>query len=313
LSLLVVKPGLFSTVQDRGRAGYRGWGVPVGGAFDVRAYELANALVGNAPEAGAAAVELTLRGGTFEATAELACALAGAVFEAWIEGPSGAQPLRPPRSFCLRAGERLVLGNAVEGVRAYLAAAGGFRLPVVLGSRSREVALRVGEELPAAPGRIAMRSPGPGLLPTGAGPGPIRVVDGPDALALGEAPGSAWAALSARVGPQSDRMGLRLEGARLAVPAEPDRVSTPVAPGAVQVAGEGLIVLGVACGTMGGYPHVGHVIAADLPRLAQARPGDRITFERVEIADARAIDARDRLDRARALRLIAAAARDAMD
>jgi biotin-dependent carboxylase-like uncharacterized protein len=313
VSLVVVKPGLFATVQDRGRPGYRGWGVPVSGAFDVRAYDLANALVGNAPEAGAAAVEVTLRGGAFEATADLALALAGAVFEAWIEGPAGAHPLRVPRSFTLRAGDRLVLGNAVEGVRAYLAVAGGFRTPTVLGSRSRETPLRAGEDLPAAGARIAARAPGPDLLATGAGRGPIRVIDGPDALVLGEAPDAFWAGLSARVGAQSDRMGLRLEGCRVNVPAEPGRVSTPVAPGAVQAAGGDLIVLGVACGTMGGYPHVGHVIAADLPRLAQARPGDRPTFERVDVTEARAIDARERLDRARALRLIAAAARDGLD
>lgn len=311
MSLVVVKPGLYSTVQDHGRVGYRAWGVPVSGAFDVYAYDLANALVGNEP--GAAAVELTLRGGSFEATADLAMGLTGAVFEVWIEGKSGTHPLRPPRSFTLRAGERLVLGIAIEGVRAYLSVSDGFTTPVVLGSRSSEEPLRAGDVLPAASARIAQRVPGANLAAAGRPGGPIRVVAGPDALAMGEDPESIWRTISARVGPQCDRMGLRLEDSRLTVRAEPERLSTPVAPGAIQVVGGELIVLGMACGTMGGYPHVGHVIRADLPRLAQVRPGDRIRFEWTTVTDARAIDDRERIERARALRLIATAARDAME
>jgi allophanate hydrolase subunit 2 len=178
LSLVVLKPGLHTTIQDGGRVGYRGWGVPVSGAFDTHSFRLANALVGN--DWDAAAVEITLRGGRFEATTDLALALAGAVFEAWIEGPTGTHLLRTPRSFTLHAGERLVLGNALEGVRAYLAVAGGWQTPVILGSRSREEPLRTGETLPAAPSRIASRTPGAELLAAARQAGPIRVMDGPD-------------------------------------------------------------------------------------------------------------------------------------
>ena len=85
-------------------------------------------------------------------------------------------------------------------------------------------------------------------------------------------------------------MGLRLEGPPLAVNAEPDRLSAPVAPGAIQAAGGQLIILGVAGGTMGGYPHVAHVISADLDRIGQLRPGDPVTFRRVGVAEARDLD-----------------------
>jgi allophanate hydrolase subunit 2 len=105
---------------------------------------------------------------------------------------------------------------------------------------------------------------------------------------------------------------IRLEDSHLTIPAEPERLSTPVTPGAIQVAGGKLIVLGVACGTMGGYPHVGHVIAPDLSRLAQARPGDRIRFSWIDVTDARALADRDRLQYTRVIRLIATAARDAI-
>jgi allophanate hydrolase subunit 2 len=89
-----------------------------------------------------------------------------------------------------------------------------------------------------------------------------------------------------------------------------DRLSAPVAPGAVQVAGGQLIVLGVACGTMGGYPHVAHVISADLDRLGQLRPGDAITFRRVTLDEARRADEAMRLDRQSLLKRVATAAQD---
>ncbi len=85
-------------------------------------------------------------------------------------------------------------------------------------------------------------------------------------------------------------MGLRLEGPPIALPPHPDRVSMPVAPGAIQLAGGQLIVLGVACGTMGGYPHVAHVASADLDRLGQARPGDLIRFRSITLDEARRLD-----------------------
>ncbi len=85
-------------------------------------------------------------------------------------------------------------------------------------------------------------------------------------------------------------MGLRLEGDPATMTSPAGRLSTPVAPGAVQVAGGQLIVLGVACGTMGGYPHVAHVISADLDRVGQVKPGDMLTFCLVPLEEARALD-----------------------
>ena len=134
------------------------------------------------------------------------------------------------------------------------------------------------------------------------------MVDGPDAP-----PGfdwEAWEAGTFPVGRQSDRMGLRLDGDVPLVPPAPDRLSTPVAPGAIQVAGGRAMILGVACGTMGGYPHVAHVITADLDRIGQARPGDVLRFRRIEPAEARRIDRRERLARAGYFRCVAALASD---
>ncbi len=99
-------------------------------------------------------------------------------------------------------------------------------------------------------------------------------------------------------------MGLRLEGKPIDREAEVDRASAPVAPGAVQITGGQPIVLGVAGGTMGGYLHIAHVISADLDRLGQLRPGELVTFRRVEIEDARRIDRIERAERSRWLNII---------
>jgi 5-oxoprolinase (ATP-hydrolysing) subunit C len=302
VGLLVITPGLCTTVQDLGRPGFRAWGVPVGGAFDLGSYALANALLGNA--AGAAVLEFTLLGGIYEAETELAIALAGAPMRATIQPPEGApRSLQIPQTATLAAGERLVLAGTPRGARTYLAVKGGWQTTLVLGSRSSEERLKPGDRLPAAASATAARvlTDFPGLPPLAA---PIRVIDGPDARRWGGPSG--WESLTFRVSPKSDRMGLRLAGPPIDVPADPERVSTPVSPGAVQVAGGQLIILGVACGTMGGYPHLAHAISADLDRLAQARPGDPVRFRRIDLHEARTIDRTTRAERA--ARLASAAA-----
>jgi allophanate hydrolase subunit 2 len=306
MGLVVLNPGLCVTVQDLGREGYREWGVPVGGAFDRGSAGLANALVGN--PADEAVLEFTLIGGACEAKVPLALALAGALMEARVEGAGGrSRPWRVPGSGTLRAGEKLILGRASQGARTYLAVQGGWQTPLVLGSRSRETLLQPGDLIPARPGTILTRrlAEPTWLDPTGA---PLRFLDGPDAGDVRD-----WDALAFEVGQQSDRMGLRLKGPKLAIRSAPDRVSAPVAPGAVQVAGGKVIVLGVACGTMGGYPHVAQVISADLDRLGQLRPGDTLRFQRVTLDEARRIDREARRAQRMLLRRVVTLAADAIE
>jgi len=293
VSLRVINPGLCSTVQDSGRAGYREWGVPLSGAFDQASFNLANALLGNPP--GAAAVEMTLVGGVYEALVPLAIALTGAPMEACVESRQGiVSKLQIPQTVQLGAGERLILRGSSLGARAYLAVKGGFLTPLILSSRSSEVRLKAGEVLLADPGTTLVRRPSTSLV-AWADDEVIRVIDGPDAHDDFDC--ELWDRLTFLVASQSDRMGLRLEGPELSVPSDPERVSMPVAPGAVQVAGRRVIILGVACGTMGGYPHVAQVVSADLDRLGQARPGNPLRLRRIELDEARELDRADRRER----------------
>jgi 5-oxoprolinase (ATP-hydrolysing) subunit C len=143
--------------------------------------------------------------------------------------------------------------------------------------------------LPADPGTIPTRRPRDSMWLSPIAE-PFRIIDGPDGRHDSRFDDSFWTDRRFRVGSQSDRMGLRLEGDPLKSVGAAERLSTPVAPGAVQLAGGHPIILGVACGTMGGYPHVAHVISADLHRLGQLKPGDLLGFKRVTLEEARFLD-----------------------
>lgn len=286
----VRRPGLQSTVQDLGRRA-RALGVPEGGAADPSALRLANALVGNPP--GAAALEVTLQGPELEFGADALIALCGAPFAVTLDGE--ARPLH--RALAVRAGQRLSVGGTARGLRAVLAIRGGLCGEEAFGSRATDLrsafgglagrALRAGDRLSWERVRAA---PPPPLflhpeLPTPTGPRHVlRVLPTPDAApALLAALGPALT-----VGAQLDRVGVRLLGAWPAV-AEPARVSLPTVPGLVQLPPDGApILLLPDAGTHGGYPAPLVVIRADLPRLGQLRPGDRVFLRVVSPTQARA-------------------------
>src|SRR4051794_32970229 len=164
--------------------------------------------------------------------------------EASILGTSNPpRLLQVPLSFTLAAGERLVLGRTVTGARTYLAVKGGFQARVRMGSRSTEEPLKRGDFLATSESTIACRRPSE---PAWNGPAArsIRIVDGPDRQRLSDP--ELWAGWRFRVSSQSNRIGLKLEGPPVVLTAEADRLSSPVAPGAIQVAGRQLIILGVA-------------------------------------------------------------------
>lgn len=291
--LVVERPGPMATIQDLGRRGFRSRGVPDGGAFDQESHGLANALVGNGP--GEATIELLLFGGTFRAELPLALALAGAPMPVRVRRASGDdRHFKPPVAFGLEPGDILELGGTPIGARAYLAVRGGWRTPNVLGSRSTEHPLRPGEAIPAVPGATPVRWPDRSSVRPMDSTDPIRLVDGPDADLLDD---RQCLHSPFVVSAESDRMGVRLDGAEVPVSSPADRRSTPVSAGAVQVSGGRLILLGVSCGTMGGYPHVAHVASIDLDRIGQLRPGDAVRFERISLEDARRLDRLDRLRR----------------
>ncbi|MFO0849617.1 MAG: biotin-dependent carboxyltransferase family protein [Gemmataceae bacterium] len=296
MSLTVVAPGLYTLPVDAGRPGHRALGVPTGGAADRAALALGNALVGNPPDA--CALELTLAGPTLRADAPAVAVVFGAPFAVAVNDrviPAGT-------TFRLAPGDTLRIGGTAVGVRGYLCVAGGFNLPVILGSRTALEPLKVGDVLPCgtveAPiGRLLPEVTTAALVTTQPPnrPTTLQVLDGPQREWFAD---DRFFTTEYTVSPTSNRMGVRLVGEPLSRrPGE--LVSEPVAPGAVQVLNDGRpVVLGVDGQTIGGYPKVTHIIRADLDRLAQLRPGDAIRFRRVTAAEAEAA-ARERASRLR--------------
>ena len=302
----VLAPGLLTTVQDRGREGWRHLGVARAGVLDAASAALANHLVGN--HASAATLELTLQGPTVQLPQTTRIALCGAMVAAQFEDTTGQRTTIPGgRPIDLPEGT-LRLGALHRGARAWLAIAGGIDVPSVLGSRSTDLrggfgglegrALRAGDEL-----RLGL-SPkiecdAPCIPPWWIDPAmhapdlPIHYVatTHPVAASLASQP---W-----RVSARSNRQGVRLEGNALPAPAG-DGISAAVAPGTLQLPPDGQpIVLLADAQTVGGYPRLGHVIAADLPRLAQWRPGETLRFAQCDprTATRLACDARARMAR----------------
>ena len=292
----VLRPGALTTVQDGGRHGWRHLGVARAGALDPDLAALANRLVGN--PADAAVLELTANGPTLALPAPARIALCGAGMTATLETADGTRHGVPPgRPVTLPAG-LLRLGSLRDGLRAWLSVTGGFDVPVVLGSRSTDLrggfggvegrALRAGDLLPIGDAEVddvdAPAAPGwwIDLDADIAHDAPIRYV--PSTLPVSAALAShAWT-----VDPHSDRQGLRCAGTGL-VADLPEQVSAAVAPGTLQLPPDGHpIVLLADAQTVGGYPRLGHVIAADLPRLAQRRAGDALRFVAVTRDEARA-------------------------
>jgi allophanate hydrolase subunit 2 len=250
---------------------------------------LANALVGNGQDE--ATLELTLLGGRYRALVPLALATAGAPMRLLVHAGHGApREITAPSSFTIEPGAEFQFEAATRGARTYLAVRGGWLAPRILGSRSSEQPLRAGNELAANPGRIPARRPEPENAPDRTRV-TVQVLPGPDAARLAA---DSWLGATYRVSRDSNRVGLRLEGPEIAVDPDPVRLSAPVAPGAIQVAGGQLLVLGVAGGTLGGYPHVAQVVTTDLDLLGQLRPGDEVGFETTSLEAARARARRDR-------------------
>jgi antagonist of KipI len=290
----VLDGGFFTTVQDLGRYGYQRYGVPVSGAMDPFAFRVANLLVGNSPSA--AALEMTLTGPRLRFLCDTVIAVTGADIGAQLDG----QPL--PRWQPVAAGDGGVLefGTARDGLRAYLAISGGIDVPVVLGSRSTFAgaglggfqgrALRAGDCLSTCAGsldRVEGRSFTSDQVPAYGHDHAVRVMLGPQDDAFTPEGIDAFLSATYVVTPKSDRVGCRLEGPRIAHKGSADIVSDGIPFGAIQVAGDGLPMILVADrGTTGGYTKVATVISADLPRVAQALPGDRISFRRVSLDEA---------------------------
>ncbi|GAB3927571.1 5-oxoprolinase subunit C family protein [Mucilaginibacter myungsuensis] len=306
MRITFIKPGLLTTVQDLGRHGYLSQAVPVSGVMDTLSARLANIAIGN--DENAAVLEFTYSGATFRADDDMLIAYSGEGACLSINNkilPSD-RPVFIPQNSVVKS-----TGNAL-GIRTYLAVAGGWDVPEVLGSRSTYLpaafgglqgrAIHAGDVLNACePSELNLKifeslvsskvhhQPwlvGKGLL-SKAQRSVIRIMPAAEFRWFS---GSSIADLLTEpftIGLESDRMGYHMEGRKIQRVRHDELLSTAVAPGTIQVTGNGSMILLMAdCQTTGGYPRIAQVAAVDLPLCSQLKPGDAVYFEAISRIEA---------------------------
>ncbi|EDP63715.1 Allophanate hydrolase subunit 2 [alpha proteobacterium BAL199] len=297
-ALRVVSAGFAPTLQDFGRPHVQNLGVPPSGALDTTALRIANALVGN--PADTAAIELRVIGPTLEVASDaVRVALVGTsatleiMGERRVEAPSH-------QSIRLTRGRRFRIGGLSDTGVAYLAVEGGFAIEPVYASLSTYVrariggvdgrALRDGDALPLRVERAEERAERRCTdLSWRRENGPIRVILGPQDDHFTADSLEAFFSGEYTVTREADRMGMRLDGPVLKHARGHDIVSDGIVTGAIQVPGNGRpIVLLADHQTTGGYPKLGAVISADVPRLGRMKPGDALRFAAVSVEQAEA-------------------------
>jgi 5-oxoprolinase (ATP-hydrolysing) subunit C len=317
VTIAVLKPGLETTLQDYpGRVGMIQFGVPSSGPLDDWSFRLANLLVGN-PQ-GACALECQFMGPQLRFDLDGVISVCGGDFAPTIED----KPISTWTSVQIQKGQTLSLGAARTGARAYLAIAGGFDVPIIMGSRATYVTARLGGvdggPLKAGqvlviggpqPDGVAGRRVRSGSIPPlpNAKSHEIRVVVGPKDDWISEAGHRQFFESAWKLTSKSNRVGFRMQGptiafSDLAVNKDPENgdhpsniidVGYPI--GGINWAGDTPIILMHDCLTLGGFIIPYTVPSCEFWRLAQARPGDALRFSKITVEDAQ--DARRAIDK----------------
>lgn len=290
MSIRVISGGLLTTVQDAGRVGYQEFGVPVSGAMDHRAMAVANLLVDN--DENEAVLEVTFMGPKLVFTKDNCICITGGDLRPTLDGQ--AAPIY--KAFAVKAGQTLAFIGPKTGCRAYIAFAGGLDLEPAMGSRSTYLKAKIGGykgrkldkddeiafrnpvcELP----RLASRFITPPEYPV---THMLRVVMGPQDDMFTEEGVKTFLSAEYTVTPQADRMGCRLDGEIVKHVKDGNIISDGISFGAVQVPSEGKPIIMLADRqTVGGYTKIATVISADLPAIAQAKPGEKVKFSKVSV------------------------------
>ena len=288
----IADPGLFTTIQDKGRPYLRKYGIPVSGAMDWAAYQFANHLVGN--KNTSPVLECTLKGGSFKFDSRAVIAITGADMQAKIN-----HVLCPTNeSLLIQPGDTLEMGYARRGCRAYLAIQGDWELEKVFDSYSTYTlagfgglhgrALQKGDCIQwNGTARYQHREIPKELIPYYSNRVKLRVLKGPEWDWLSQADKEMFLSSEFIVQNQSDRMGIRLEGESVLSTESGQIISSATVPGTIQLTTSGQPIILMKDGqTTGGYPRIATVIESELSRLSQIPPGSKIQFKLVDYKEA---------------------------
>jgi antagonist of KipI len=311
MSLIILKPGLLTTIQDLGRFGVQKYGVIASGAMDAFALRIANLLVGN--EETEAGLEITMVGPEISFASTVLFSVCGGDLSPKLNG----QPVPLWRTVYAPQGSVLQFGPLKFGCRAYLAVAGGLDVPIVMNSRSTYLRAGIGgykgrslqrgdyvpvgsassrsrnlqgmlaREADGEAGAISKWSVAPEMLPSYSSNPTVRVIEDGERELFDELGVSRFFNETYSVLPQSDRMGYRLAGSKLELKEKKEMISSAVTFGTIQVPPDGNpIVLMADRQTTGGYPKIGQVASTDLSLLSQVNLGGKVRFRSVTLREA---------------------------
>lgn len=292
IKMRVIEEGLHTSIQDLGRIGYRSSGFPISGPMDSFSMKLANYLVGN--KENTAVVEMSFVGPTIEWTKDAIISITGADMVPRLNGKQ--IPLYRP--IIIRSGDILQFRTARNGLYTYLAIKGGLAISKKLGSRSMLVRtegtgllsrkLKVGDQIPinsiTTPNIKLNWSMHPNTFEIYSSTEVIHYIEGPQAdwFKQNQLDITEWS-----ISTRSNRMGYRLMGDEIETTRTQQLLTEPTSFGSIQVPPDGQpIILMADSQPTGGYPKIGQVILADLPKLSQLLPTKRFMFERCTISNA---------------------------
>lgn len=280
----VMKPGLCTTIQDRGRYGYQASGIVVGGAMDKQSYELGNIMLQQQNEP---AFEFVMNGPTLKFHQPAVITITGATFQPTIDG----QPIPMWRPIQVLANSILAIGSAKNGIYGYLFVK-GLDIPQILSSTSTYEKAGLGKRLqkgdtfnftPSYAKKVNW-SLKPLTLEKQV---TIRVVKGTEYDLFTEASLEQFFSTPYIVTTEANRMGYRLQGVPLQQEAPQELLSAAVTYGTIQVPQNGQpIVLMADRQTTGGYAKIAQVLSTDLSKLAQCTPGTSVIFQLVSLEEA---------------------------
>ncbi len=292
----VLDPGILTTVQDLGRYGFSQFGVPPSGALDPFSLKVGNLLAGNGEEE--ACLEVTLMGLKIKALKESVIAITGGDLSPKLN----EEPLEMWRTHLVVEGDIISFKKVRAGCRAYLAMRGGFVVPKIMGSSSTYLSgkfgglegrkLRRGDilhslDIPSSLQKLGFRFPRD-YIPSLDKEVFLRVIPGPQDHHFTKKGIQTFYSSSYQVTPQSDRMGVRLEGPKTERRSDVEEsiISEGLISGAIQVPGDGKPIIILTELVTGGYTKIATIISTDLPKVAQLKPGDRVRFKPISIEEA---------------------------
>lgn len=285
----VLNAGLLSSFQDLGRIGYQQFGVPISGAMDPYSHQIANWLVGN--NASQPTLEVTFLGPTLQFESNECIAITGGNLTPKLNGV----PIPMWENIKVTAGDCLSFGQRVSGVRSYISFSGQLQLKKIMGSYSYYKNANIGKSLNTTKNFVVHSTTSkkkrslPGKYrPTFIENLTCKVILGPQDEWLKKESINLFFKSTYTLTNDSNRMGYRLNGAKLFHKKTADIISEGLSPGAIQVPGNGEPIIMMAdAQTTGGYCKLGYIVTPDLPLLSQLAPNDKVRFEKISISEAR--------------------------